>query len=226
MTFKGLIAECQPARKMDKLQTSFQWQRTQHEKQCLSLQDLRRSTPRPACSQADGSPRGRVVMVGGYLQAERRRVPSCSCSGFRHRGDGGDLDVNTVEGAQPCWVSRSWRDPALTRSWTGAFLTPACASCGAAPGGLTWRSCGHSLRTWMASLPCVCGNAWSVHPNGQTSRCSLPTCICRASLLEETKDTQTLGRHPFSVTTPASSAGCWESVVNGCSFGKVSVSKP
>lgn len=54
-----------------------------------------------ASVNADGS-LTRVVMMGGYLQAEGRRVPSCSCSGFRHRGNGGALDVNTVEGAQPC----------------------------------------------------------------------------------------------------------------------------
>lgn len=155
------------------------------ENQCLSLQDLRRWTPRPVCLQQLS--RG-VIMMGGLPSGWKEKGSFLFLLWFQAPWEGGAVDVNTVEGAQPCWVSRSLRDPALMPSWTtGAFLTPACASSGAGPGDLTSRSCDHSPRTWMASLPCVCGNAWSVHPSGQTSRCSLPTCICRASLLEETK---------------------------------------
>lgn len=40
----------------------------------------------PGSVLADISPAERGHDVGGYLQAERGRVPSCSCSGFRHHG--------------------------------------------------------------------------------------------------------------------------------------------
>lgn len=58
----------------------------------------------------------------------------------------------------------------------------------------------------MASLPCVCGNASSVRPNERTSRCSLPRCTCRASLLED-KGTHALMLRHFPTITKA--ALCW-----------------
>lgn len=119
---------------------------------------------------------------GGYLQTERS-VPSCSCSGFRHRGMVMPFWVNTVKGIQPCWIGCRLEIQLFRPAGQGAVLTPACASGGAGLSGLTGRSCDRSPRTWMASLPCVCGNAASVHPNAQTSRCSLPRYTCRVSLL-------------------------------------------
>lgn len=46
----------------------------------------------------------------------------------------------------------------------------------------------------MASLPCACGNASSVHRIEQTSRCSLPRYICRVFLLGETKERREGGK--------------------------------
>lgn len=155
----------------------FKWQSTQHGKQCLSLQHLCHQSPRPAwrrflCSRD-----------GGYLQTERRSVTSFSCSGFRHRGMVMPFCVNTVKGIQPCWIGCCKETQLLRSAGQVAFLTPAYASGGAVPSGLTGKSYDRSPRTWMALLPCVCGNALSVHPNERTSRCSLPRYTCRASLL-------------------------------------------
>lgn len=55
-------------------------QSTRHGKQCLSLQRLCHGSPRPAWRRFSWS------RDGGYLQTKGRRVPSFSCSGFRHRG--------------------------------------------------------------------------------------------------------------------------------------------
>ena len=159
----------------------FKWQSTQHGKLCLSRQHLRHRSPRPAWSRLSWS------RDGVYLQTVRRSVPSVSCSGFRHRGMVMPFCVNTVKGIQPCWTGCRQEIQLFHSAGQAAFLTPACASGGAVPSDPTEKSCDHSPRTWMASLPCVCGNALSVHPNERTSRCSPPRCTCRVSPLEETK---------------------------------------
>lgn len=125
----------------------------------------------------------RVVVIGVTFRPKGEGLFLSPALGFRHHGVVMPFRVNTVKGIQPCWIGCCQETQLFGPAGQGAFLTPACASGGAAPNDLTGKSCGHSLRTWMASLPCVCGNASSVHRNARTSRCSLPRYTCRASPL-------------------------------------------
>lgn len=83
------------------------------------------------------------------------------------------------------------------------WLTPACVSVCAGPGGRIWRSCGHSLRTWRVSLRCAFCNAASARRSGRTSRCSRPRCICMAFPLEKEGGKQFLFLWWFHSTPPS-----------------------
>lgn len=79
-----------------------------------------------------------------------------------------------------CWNKQSFFQVARWR-----IFTPAGGVSCAKPGGQNGRSCVHSRGTGMAWLLCACGSVSLARLNGQTSKCSLPTCTCRVSHLYE-----------------------------------------
>lgn len=112
MTFKRLTAKCLPAWKTEQATNIFSmaediaWKTTS-----LSLQDLGRWNSQ-ASVIVDGS---HVLMMGGYLQAERRRVPSCSCSGFRHHGMVVPLTLTLWRGLSPAELGAAKRSSSYAR---------------------------------------------------------------------------------------------------------------